>query len=397
MACFASIYGSVAQAGVACRPFRVHRFAPFPTPASPETATLTEADLLNGISKIAGQTDFKSIFEAWLTTRDPQLNAEDRRSLLECVHRYTSLDSDKDGEPDWTAIVDGHFSTTLYPFDEDIDGDGIPNVLDPDPFKRSSPKEYRPGVIPAHLKMSGVRGRLQAVIFQRFGLLAIDHSDRHSVIVLRELLELLDHGLPQGLIARLPHLKYIYASYAHDPEVNIAGYHYQARSLSIGGESSYPSDESTPLMRASILAALAHELGHAFLLGAVTPPEAQKIASSFGSWGSVLGETPLASFFDSRFFRALQGANGGTNESPNTSSSRLPSRYAATNVHEWFADCFAAFVLGRFAKDKDLADRLSHLPKVQLLNKDWLKTDAEKKPIFAWLENKLRPTKDAAP
>jgi hypothetical protein len=60
-------------------------------------------------------------------------------------------DSDADTTPDWTNIVDGRRSAVLIPLDQDIDGDGVTNILDAQPFFRSTHDRSTTGELPPHL------------------------------------------------------------------------------------------------------------------------------------------------------------------------------------------------------------------------------------------------------
>src|SRR5688572_29390198 len=84
-----------------CRPFRVHMQADLP-PAPPSSFLTEKNDSNNGVDA--------------------------------CIAYYTRLDLNNNGIPDWSAGPKNLRSHILYPNDDDIDGDGIPNVLDPKPL-----------------------------------------------------------------------------------------------------------------------------------------------------------------------------------------------------------------------------------------------------------------------
>jgi hypothetical protein len=52
--------------------------------------------------------------------------------LRPCSQEISEIDSDADGVPDWQT--NPLFGETYYPLDTDLDGDRIPNFLDPIPF-----------------------------------------------------------------------------------------------------------------------------------------------------------------------------------------------------------------------------------------------------------------------
>ena len=311
--------------GPVCRVFRVHMSAEVPAP--PQPGSLAE------------------------------------KNLDACIAHYTRLDLNRNGVPDWTARYDGRTSDVLYPNDEDLDGDGIANVLDPEPL-RKSPKSAATGIgigIPTHLAMTDERAAIQARIHSEFGIIAIDHTDRHSLSGLEALEEVLRHALPAEARLKLKSVRYVYAFSGHDSSVNIAAYHRQAMAISIGGAQAHGDDDGTERSRTRLKAAIAHELGHAFLFDEVGAKELGVIASRFGHWQTVIGDSKLSSLTDdARLFRthplrALARLARPKGERNFTTlglwrEANLVSEYATTNVHEWFADAFAATLLHRLGE-----------------------------------------------
>lgn len=304
-----------------CRPFRVHLQADLPPPPP---------------------------YSTW------EIKSGSNNKLDECITHYTSLDLNNNGIPDWSAGPKNLRSHVLYPNDDDMDGDGIPNVLDPKPLTfQSSPVALASNGVPEHLAMEGERGIVQGRIYREFGILAIDHSDRHALVTLQALEDVLRNGFTSALRQRIKSVKYVYAFYGHDAHVNIAAYHREAKAISIGGINSYPDDEISKSVRLHLMASIAHEFGHAFLFDEISPAELSQISIRFGLWHSVIGDKELESLIDDeRVFRPhplralarIREKNHGVWRIAN-----LVSEYAATNLHEWFADAFAAATLGRMA------------------------------------------------
>ena len=307
------IFAAAQASELPCRPFRVHMQADLP-PAPP--TALNDVDA--------------------------------------CIAYYTSLDLNNNGIPDWTAGPKRLRSHVLYPNDDDMDGDGIPNVLDPQPMTfQMTPVPLAENGVPEHLAMEGERGVVQGRIYREFGILAIDHTDRHALVTLQALEKVLRHGFTPGLRQRIKSVKYVYAFYGHDAHSNLAAYHRGAKAISIGGMNSYPDDEISESVKIHLMASIAHEFGHAFLFDEISPAELGHIGARFGLWHSVIGDRNLESLIDDeRVFRPHPLRALLRMREKNHSIWRianLVSEYAATNLHEWFADAFAAATLGRMA------------------------------------------------
>lgn len=297
--------------------------------------------------------------------------------LDKCIAYYRSLDVNADGRPDWAVAQTANSSQILFLADTDADGDGIENVLDPSPLDPnvSSPKLAKNG-LPEHLALDGERGRLQGLLYRKHGVVAVDHTDQHSPSVLTALLKLFERGFPPHLERQIRSVRTIYAFRGHDQRFEIAAYHKDARAISIGGLSSWgvalSRDEEI-----SVLAALAHELGHAYLLENVEIEEFRRIGTTYGGWR----EQPLPkpdwlhpAFLVAHPLRAMARARKRSPDDleslvsrPAWTSSSIVSQYSTTNMHEWFADSFAAALLQRMGENgslgKDWTQALVRLPK----------------------------------
>lgn len=249
---------------------------------------------------------------------------------LQCLLHYLRTDTDHDGIPDWTALIDQKPSRILFPKDSDMDGDGIENIMDPEPLiKNSSQKNIL--FFPPHLYSKNKEVLFwQEALWKRFEILAIEHTSDHSEHVLKDVYTLLLKTFPNKAPRWLKRVKHLYAFEKHDDEFDLAGFHYEAQAISIGGSLTYNKKLSSHKHQ-RLLSTIAHELGHAFLLEAINPREFQALGENFG-WKAVYGDKKLSSLYAEQFFREL----------PN---STFFSDYASTNTHEWFAESFAESIL----------------------------------------------------
>jgi len=182
---------------------------------------------------------------------------------------------------------------------------------------------------------------LKDKIFTQFGILAEDKTDAHSPLVLRSFIFLLTHS--HSTLRGLKTVRHLYAYYGHDSQVDIAAFHKEAHAISIGGISSY-GDSDGEEVSISIIGALAHEMGHAFLLEKVSPRELWHLAKNSGDWDSLPKFSTSFDFMSEHFFSKHRG-----------SWNRQPaSDYSSTNLHEWFAEGFAAVILQELGKRKIL-------------------------------------------
>jgi hypothetical protein len=241
----------------------------------------------------------------------------------------------------------------------------------------SPPRAPLPGRSPA----AGPREALREL-----GVVALDKTDRHSPAVLANLVLLLRHGLPPGFLPALKNVRYLFAYAGHDAYYDLGAFHERARAISIGGTLAYPGEGKAPDM--AILATLAHEIGHAFLLAKVSPTELREVSEKFGGWGAVFGAgAPPGNLHDAAFFAPRPG------EPPKSERGRFSvcSQLSLKNVHEWFADAFAADALARLGRGGWLGagwrSGLAHAPTRP--GEFW--TDyGQLSPAFArWLEEKI--------
>lgn len=335
-----------------CRPFRVFRGAELPPPPTRPLAKITrrkdwESSLTARLEAATQSGDFIKAYANWSKNEGHDLDDDERYELLVCLDHYVSMDLDKDGLQDWTAVVDGRLTTVLAPAEDDMDGDGLVGAFDPHPL---TPDVSRPGSgvshVPDHLR--GPADAERELLLRRFGILAIDHSDAHAPSVLTELMDVFAHGLPASLPAKLSGLRYLYAFAGHDTTSDIAAYHPGLRALSIGGQRSYGVARRLPnAVRLEVITSLAHEIAHAFVFDCLSPAELWQAAERFGGWREERSDLPANDFYAARFFREYPA---GTLSPREKAARSMVSNYSRTNVHEWFAEAFASYVLHRLSQ-----------------------------------------------
>lgn len=322
-----------------CTPFHIYKNVRTALPPKISAPAYLEKDweekLLAKIGKIKTQEEFPSIYRIY-KEEHKELSENERFLWLRCIDYFVSLDTNKNGIPDWTAIIDNQPTKVLFPGEDDIDGDGVTNVLDSDPLDEKVKGTSK--LIPEHLK---IESETQEQLYSEFGIIAINHTDEHSTVVLNELLSLLRTGFAKNWIQNLKNLKYVYAFLGHDPEHRIAAYHWQAKALSIGGIHAYKGELSDQ-QKIELKAALAHEIGHAALLEKLSVGELAAAGRKFGGWGINPSPSPL-SFYAKIFFAPYSWGSDYKNNN-------IVSAYALTNIHEWFADSFAAYIINKLGQ-----------------------------------------------
>lgn len=338
------------------------RLPPAMAPVELKNMAGDEASLVREISAFRTMNSFTSIFRE---KRGLFGSDKERVEWLRCVLHYVRMDTNKNHIPDWTPVVDGELSKVLLPNKDDIDGDGVGNLLDADPLDAKVgryPKSAK-GAVPPHLVIEGTAHDIQEKLYRNFEIIVIDHGDQHSAEILKEFHFLLSMAFPPGTARRLKSVRAIYAFASHDSQIDIAAYHRQIKALSIGGVATYGDGPLDLPTRIRVLGSLAHELGHAFIFDRMSARELRQVGERFGFWRPVLGvrqalsTVSAVSLLAKPFLTAhpltpiLRLGDRSSDESlafiqtPLFSRLNLTSEYAATNLHEWFADAFAAHTL----------------------------------------------------
>lgn len=377
------------RASNVCKPFQIHSRAMPPmlwqnTPSLLAQSSVTEEDLLlKEISKTRTQENFEAVYKEWLQNHAREYSPLERRNWLTCILFYVRMDTDQDGIPDWSATNDGTPARVLFPQDDDLDGDGAPNIFDPEPFNsKAKGSPLHAGQIPEHLRDSRSNvAKLQAELFRDYGILAINHTDDHAADILESFIFLMQNSLGSTSVRELKNLRLLYAFKGHDARRNIAAYHPGARAISIGGILTY-SEKNPSKADIRVLSAIAHEIGHAFLFERVSPEELRNVSEIYGKWHSVFrGSSPL-SLFSSSFLKPY----------PVPADQNLfVSGYATTNVHEWFADSFAAAALIKLGQSGRLG--LNWKEKLILPQRSrgeyWANYNQVRPDFLKWLDTKL--------
>lgn len=330
-------------AGENCTPFKVHNLAELPpAPEINIPANLPanwESSLVEKISRLKTQSEFSEVYKNWLKRHPRNLSDIQRYRWLQCLAYYTSYDTDRDGFPDWSAIIDHQPANILFASDPDQDGDGLTNMFDPQPLARNQTAETAQAGIPPHLKFNVQKrpeeSRLQQQLFREFKIIAVDHTDEHVAPVLKEFLILLQKGYSRRFVSGLKTVRYVYAFAGHSHGGRLAAYHWQAQALSFGGKSVYPNVELAPKTRLELLSAFAHEIGHAVLFEKLQANDLAHLSSHFSGWQKIKKNQLKANFFSPVFFEAF----------PHKEGRNFVSQYAMINRHEWFAESMAASVL----------------------------------------------------
>lgn len=332
-------------AGENCTPFKVHNLAELPpAPEINIPANLPanwESSLVEKISRLKTQSEFAEVYKNWLKLHPRNLSDVQRYRWLQCLAYYTSYDTDRDGIPDWSAIIDHQPANILFAADPDQDGDGLTNMYDPQPLVRNQTAETAQSGIPLHLKFDVQKrpeeSRLQQQLFREFKIIAVDHTDEHVAPVLKEFLMLLQKGYTKRFLSGLKTVRYVYAFAGHSHGGRMAAYHWQAQALSFGGKSVYPNYELAPKTRLELLSAFAHEIGHAVLFEKLQANDLARVSSHFSGWQKIKKNQLKANFFSPVFFEAF----------PHKEGRNFVSQYAMINRHEWFAESMAASVLNK--------------------------------------------------
>ncbi len=336
---------SLVFGGKNCTPFKVHNLAdppPAPEINIPETLPVNwENALAEKIGRFKTQAEFPSIYKNWLKLHPRNLSDDQRYRWLQCLAYYISYDTDRDGVPDWSAIIDHQPAKILFAADPDQDGDGLTNMYDPQPLVKNQNVETAQVGIPHHLKFDAQKrpeeSRLQQQLFREFKIIAVDHTDEHAAPVLKELLLLLQKGYSKRFVSGLMTVRYVYAFAGHSHGGRMAAYHWQAQALSFGGKSVYPNVELAPNIRLELLSAFAHEIGHAVLFEKLRANDLAEVSSHYSGWQKIRNNQLKADFFSPVLFEAF----------PHKEGRNFVSQYAMVNRHEWFAESMAAAVLNK--------------------------------------------------
>ncbi|MFW7377260.1 MAG: hypothetical protein ACOH5I_00450 [Oligoflexus sp.] len=398
-----------------CKPFRIHMHAEQPKLpiklTAAELKNLNIDQMLTAISKVPYHSSYRQIFNKAREEKLIRFSDQQMKSFLYCIHHYVSQDTDQDGTPDWIAITSQQITNILIPLDPDINGNGVNNIFDPNPFyyhQTIPPASHQE--IPPHLKMADDettknqngsdqqvnRAALQEKLWHKYGIMAVDHTDQHAATVLEELFIMLENSLTHFRNRDIQSHLVLYAFKGHDATRNIAAYHQEARAISIGGIATYGKNSLRPSRRANLLASLAHELGHDFIFSHLNAIKLKEVGEKFGGW-IIPFESASNSLdlYDPAFLLPYHKDDKAVisliEDSTITHEFNFASQYAFTNVHEWFADAFAGWVLQKLGHKgllgEDWADNLVYNPRKS--NEYWVNYQNISNPFVKWMDNKI--------
>ncbi len=204
---------------------------------------------------------------------------------------------------------------------------------------------------------------LRELLLTRYDIAAEDKTDTHAPRVLRSLLTILDHALSPQFVRQLKSFRSFLAYRGHDDHFDVAGFHPEARAISIGGQATYLPASATSGSDIALIAALAHEIGHVFVFDRVSPLELQQISRRYGGWENVFHGRDPRDLFSPMFFTAHPTYASQKDDSRSPAAiteawvssdflkeNNLTSAYATTNIHEWFADGFSAWALRKLGE-----------------------------------------------
>ncbi len=301
----------------------------------------TRYQLIAEIQALPGQDSFLKSTPA--TTASVDLTKD---SLI-CLHQFLHTDFDKDGVFDWKIMEGSRRLSKILPQDLDWDNDGIENLYDHQPLIKNSFKKIKN--IPEHLLLSTAKDStenfLQNKIWEECGVLALNYTDSHSVDNLQDFLKVCRHSMKTLKGKNRGLLLYAFSSHTYTNPAS-ASFYPELNAMSIRG-TSYEKEYGAG--KDSVARTIAHELGHFFIFNFMTPAELKFAACEFGLWTNK--NQTSTSFFDSFFLQTPKSTDKGY----------APSDYARTNVHEWFSEVFAEFLIKRIGLE-DSPTQTSTLP-----------------------------------
>jgi len=323
------------DASPACARFRVHLAQELPA-EKVDDPTLRNRPFTGELEKA---------INGWKERIEFLQDDTERARWLQCIRQFVFLDTNKNGIPDWTALVDGRPSRTLFPLDPDIDGDGVPNLFDPDPYDNTDGLPH--GVIPAHLSLTGESGLWQKKLWLDLGILAINHTDEHLADTLATIYSTLQLDSVRKWKREVRGINVLYAFGHRSPEMEAAAYHPTANAISIPGRGGFGGNHLSTTQKCKFASSILHELGHALLFGIVSSDELREKAVDSGGWN--LPPISNNNIWSPIFFESL-----------NVQKAKVVSDYARTNVHEWFAESFAAYIWNKEQSSISDCQQLHH-------------------------------------
>lgn len=143
----------------------------------------------------------------------------------------------------------------------------------------------------------------------------------------RQAFDLITQALPQGFLPDLSRLQRISFSKGANNGQAHGYFHANQNQITVDVEH---------LSKKKLLETIAHEIGHAYVFSKLEPVTLAAIAKDWGDWHT---DPAPGSFYSHTLLRRFSGGN--------KLGDAFPSAYSYRNIHEWFSENFAQFVLHR--------------------------------------------------
>ncbi len=243
-----------------------------------------------------------------------------------------------EGGIQWKASQPG--GRFFFPVNQDIDGDQIANLLDPQPF---DPKQAgRPscaGCLPGHMiaTIQPSVASLQRQLHQETGLYTMSYRSTFGAASLEALLEL-SRAYPKLIRTASSRLSYILESDRQLARQASGRFLEPVDAILISPELNHrPRQEQ--------LSTLAHEIGHALLFAGFAAQDFAAFAKQLAGWRL----DSARSLYSPRFLRPYSGEVGDL--------SMFPNNYSFANAHEWFGENVAQVALKRLGRPHQANER----------------------------------------
>jgi len=248
-----------------------------------------------------------------------------------CNSKLMTLDTDQDGIPDWKTHT--LFGAMIFPNDDDIDGDSVPNVIDPNPLFPFPEDLNSLHEFPSHLlsiNNPDIR-YLQKKLHRLTGIYTAAYSDEISPKILNALIDIFENALTRFTHEKIMRLRYFFSM--KNLSNNALGLYLEP--VNAIAVNSNLADQQPQI----IYETLAHEIGHSILFSIFDASQLSNLAHDFGGWNIPKATDDL---YAPSFLRPYRGINSHHNS--------FPSSYAYSNSHEWFSENFAHYILLKLGK-----------------------------------------------
>jgi hypothetical protein len=237
------------------------------------------------------------------------------------------------------------------------------------------------------------------LLFKDYGIRVLPGDTEQSPEVLHSLIFLLKNTLSMESVHKLASFRFIKASADKNLTEEISSFDLEERSIIVPGISLDSAFRGNPKNRIKIIAALAHEIGHAFLFQNISAQELTYIADHFGGWSHSHCQNRAPSsvrsdcFFQHhpKFSRECSYRSGLDHVSLEMRENNITSEYALEDIHEWFAESFAAYLLSRLGEKGllggDWKQRLVLVPENK--KEYWINYNNISPEFHSWIEARI--------